>query len=315
MANRDKLQALIHSMSQVVIGKRDVAELLTCALLCRGHVLVEDVPGVGKTSLALSLARSVGLTFRRIQFTPDVMPSDITGYTMFDQKKGEYSYHLGLVMSQIVLADEINRASPKTQSSLLEAMEERSVTVDGKSYKIPEPFMLLATQNPIDLQGTYPLPEAQLDRFMLKVRVGYPEKDEEEMILRMHMTSERALDQLSPVLSAAELAELQAEVRQVSIKPELLRYMVEIVSATRYHRDLSLGISPRGTIALMQAAQAVAYMDGRSFVCPDDITRMIPYVLAHRLVLKKEAIIAGRSAAAILAGIVSDVTIPTLEKA
>ncbi|MBR5868661.1 MAG: AAA family ATPase, partial [Clostridia bacterium] len=219
MANREKLQALIDNIEKVVIGKRDVAELLTCALLCRGHVLVEDVPGVGKTSLALALARSLGLTFRRIQFTPDVMPSDITGYTMFDPKKGDFSYHMGLVMSQVVLADEINRASPKTQSSLLEAMEERSVTVDGKTYKIPEPFLLLATQNPIDLQGTYPLPEAQLDRFMMKVRVGYPQKEEEEQILEMHMQNKRALDQLTPVLSSDELADLQDEVGKVSIKP------------------------------------------------------------------------------------------------
>lgn len=315
MANREKLQALIDNIGKVVVGKREVAELLTCALLCRGHVLIEDVPGVGKTSLALALARSVGLSFRRIQFTPDVMPSDITGYTMFDQKKNDYSYHIGLIMSQIVLADEINRASPKTQSSLLEAMEERRVTVDGRTYRLPEPFMLLATQNPIDLHGTYPLPEAQLDRFMLKVRVGYPEKDEEKTILSMHMANFAPLDKLTPVISDAELAELQDAVREVSVKPELLSYMVNLASATRYHRDLALGVSPRGTIALMQAAQAAAYMDGRDYVCPDDITRMIPFVLAHRLVLKKEAIIAGRSTTSILAGIVSDVAVPTLGKA
>ena len=313
MAYDEKIKALIDNIDKAVIGKRSAAELMVTALLCSGHILIEDVPGVGKTTLAMALARSLGLQFKRIQFTPDVMPSDITGYTMYDINEKKYVYHPGLLMSNIVLADEINRASPKTQAALLEAMEEGKVTVDGKSYRLPDEFLILATENPVDLVGTYPLPEAELDRFLMKIRLGYPTKEEEARILKLHMAQASLVEELPVVLSAEELAAMQKGVFRVQIHDAIVGYITDLAAATRASRDLSLGVSPRGAIALMRAAQASAYVAGRAYVTPDDVKKMMPFVLTHRLILKKEAIIAGKSAGSVLASCAANVTVPTFE--
>ena len=314
MADREKLLMLLGNIEKAVIGKRQAASLLTLALLCRGHVLIEDVPGVGKTTMVRALARSLDLSVRRIQFTPDVMPADLSGYTMYDAGEKKFFYHPGLLMSPVILADEINRASPKTQASLLEAMEERKVTVDGKEYALPFPFVVMATQNPADMTGTYPLPESELDRFLFKIRIGYPEKEDEQKILRLRMKGGNGLEDISPVITAEELKDMQIEVRDVRLPSEMIAYIAELAAATRASRDLSLGVSPRGSIALLAASQAVAYLAGRDYVTPDDVRSMLPFVFSHRLILKKEAVIAGKSAAGILAGIVAAVGVPGLEE-
>ena len=313
MVNNKKVSALVANVGKAVVGKKGAAELVVTALLCRGHILIEDVPGVGKTSLVLAIARSLGLNFRRIQFTPDVMPSDLTGYTMYDLNEKRYVYHPGLLAADFVLADEINRASPKTQSALLEAMEERQVTVDGRSYPLSPSFLIAATENPVDLQGTYPLPEAQLDRFFLKIRLGYPEIADETAILKMHMQKESVVAARPQVITAEELAAMQADVLNVACNDKILHYIAELAAATRASRDLALGLSPRGAIALMRAAQASAYLEDRTFVTPDDVRKMTPFVVNHRLVLKKEAIIAGKSAGAIMSTIAMSASIPTLD--
>ncbi len=314
MADKSKLLLLLANIEKAVVGKRQAASLLAVALLCRGHVLIEDVPGVGKTTMVRALARSLDLPVKRIQFTPDVMPADLAGYTMYDPGEKKFLYHPGLLMSPIILADEINRASPRTQASLLEAMEERKVTVDGKEYPLPFPFVVMATQNPADMAGTYPLPESQIDRFLFKIRLGYPEKEVEQRILTLRARGEAGLEEIAPVLSGAELQEMQKEVREVRVPSELIAYIAELASATRASRDLSLGVSPRGSIALLLASQAVAYVAGRDYVTPDDVRSMLPFVFSHRLILKKEAIIAGKSASGILSGIVASVGVPGLEE-
>ena len=283
-----KMADIVENISQVIIGKKVAAELMLTALLCEGHVLVEDVPGVGKTSLVSAMARSVDSTFRRIQFTPDILPSDITGFSLFNQKTGDFEYRQGLVMSNFVLADEINRTSPKTQASLLEVMEESQVTVDGVSRPVGRPFMVMATQNPIDYVGTYPLPEAQMDRFFMKIRMGYPDPKEEADILRRYRSAD-LLRSLNPVARAEEIIELQRLVREVYVDESLYDYTVDIVRRTRAHPDVVLGASPRGSLSLFRAAQAWALYRGRDYSYPDDIKEMAGPVLSHRIILRQEA--------------------------
>jgi MoxR-like ATPase len=271
-----------------MVGKTEAIELLTLTLLCKGHVLIEDVPGTGKTTLAIALAKSIGGSYNRISCTPDVMPSDITGFTMYHPKKEVFEYHEGAVMTNVFLADEINRTPPKTQSGLLEAMEERHVTVDGKHHKLPEPFIVIATQNPIEYLGTYPLPEAQLDRFMVKMAIGYPDT-EEEMLVMERFKQHNPLDYLQAVITLEELKEIQEEILSVKVHPDISRYIINLVKATRDSKDTLLGISPRGTLFISKMAKGVAYYRGRSYVIPDDVKQIFKAVGAHRLVPKPEA--------------------------
>jgi MoxR-like ATPase len=283
------LKNIADNVEKVIVGKRRQIELVVCALLCKGHVLIEDVPGVGKTSLVSALAKSVGCSFRRIQFTPDILPSDITGFSMYNQKTGEFEYRQGAVMSQIVLADEINRTSPKTQASLLEAMEESRVTVDGTTYDLPKPFIVLATQNPVEYLGTYPLPEAQLDRFFVKVTLGYPEFTEETKILTKHATLVNPLETLGAVAGGDDVLAMQRLVTEIYVDQKVNDYIVTIVTMTRTDENVALGGSPRASICLYKAAQANAFLAGRDYVVPDDVQRMAPHVLEHRLMMRQEA--------------------------
>jgi len=288
------LQLLNANIGKVIVGKEDAVELVLNALLCRGHVLIEDVPGVGKTTLAGAFARSLALSFKRIQFTPDVTPSDVTGYTAIDFKTGEMSYREGAVFSQLVLADEINRTSPKTQSSLLEVMEERQITLDGVTHRLPDPFMVLATQNPVDFVGTYPLPEAQLDRFFMRVSIGYPTPEEEVRVLEMYSAGSKPLDELKPVCSRDDLLRLCEQVLDVSVSKEMRVYIINLANATRASRSFVRGISTRAALALMRSAQACALLDGRDYVMPEDVRKMAVPVLAHRLMLSPEARLGAR---------------------
>ena len=304
------LQALKQNIGRVIVGKGDVVELMLISLLCRGHVLIEDVPGVGKTTLASALARSLDCTFKRIQFTPDITPSDITGFTMANFKTGEMEYREGLVMSQIVLADEINRSSPKTQSSLLEAMEERQVTVDGATYAMPRPFIVLATQNPVDFVGTYPLPEAQLDRFFMKVAIGYPSPEEEAAILERFSTGENPMDNLSPICSAQDVIALQQAADGVYASKEVRSYIAMIAQASRRQQSLQLGISTRGAIFLLRAAQARALLQGRDYVMPEDVQEMALPVLSHRVLLSAEARMRNMTSEKVLMSVLHSVQVP-----
>ena len=299
------------NIRKVIVGKDDVIELVLVALLCEGHVLIEDVPGVGKTSLISALARSVGLEFRRMQFTPDVLPSDITGFSILNMKSGDFEYRQGMIMSNVILADEINRTSPKTQSSLLEAMEERHVTVDGVTYPLPRPFMVLATQNPIEYVGTYPLPEAQLDRFLLRITVGYPSMKDEVEILRRN-ASEEARTPLSPVCTLEDIQMLQRSAAEVQCAENIREYIVSLIAQTRRSEHLSLGASPRGSIFLMRAAQASAALQGRNYIIPDDVQKMAVPVLAHRLIVRPEARLSGLTAERILKSILNSVDVPVM---
>ena len=273
------------NVERVIIGKSHEVRLTLVALLCRGHLLIEDVPGTGKTMLAKAVARSLGCSFRRIQFTPDLLPSDVTGLSIYNQKTQEFEFRPGPIMAQVVLADEINRATPKTQSSLLECMEEHQATIDGTTYPMPEPFLVIATQNPIEYEGTFALPEAQLDRFMLRIRLGYPSPADEVTILDEQKVS-HPLDELQEVLGVAELRELQTAVRQVYVDPSVADYIVRLVNATRTHPDVYLGASPRGSLALYRTGQALAAMAGRDYVIPDDVKMLAESALAHRLIIK-----------------------------
>ena len=281
-------EKVIANVERVIVGKHHEVRLALVALLCRGHLLIEDVPGTGKTMLAKAFARSLGCTFRRIQFTPDLLPSDVTGLSIFNQKTQEFEFRPGPIMAQVVLADEINRATPKTQSSLLECMEERQATIDGTTYKMPDPFLVIATQNPIEYEGTFALPEAQLDRFMLRLRLGYPQPLEEIVILdeqkRVH-----PLEEIGQVLSVEELRELQGLVREVYIDSAVSDYIVRLVNATRSHPEVYLGASPRGSLALYKAGQALAALQGRDYVIPDDVKTLAGPALAHRLIVKTSA--------------------------
>ena len=303
------LADILTNVERVVVGKRAEVELALIALLCEGHVLIEDVPGVGKTVLAKSLSRSIGCSFKRIQFTPDLLPSDVTGVSVFNQKTGEFEFRPGPVISQIVLADEINRATPKTQASLLEAMEERQVTVDGVTHPMPRPFMVLATQNPIEYEGTFPLPEAQLDRFFLRVRLGYPGRlDEIEIVDRQQRS--HPIERLSQVATAEDLLSLQSQVKEVTVTPALRGYIVDIVSATREHQEVYLGASPRGSLALFRAAQAKAMLAGRDYVLPDDIKGLAEPVLAHRLIINPSARIKNVDPGLVIREVLDSIPVP-----
>ncbi|HHW22453.1 MAG TPA: MoxR family ATPase [Clostridiaceae bacterium] len=286
--SKNIMKKIVDNMSKIIVGKEMACKLMVIALAAEGHILLEDVPGIGKTTMAYAMAKSVGLSFNRIQFTPDILPSDITGFTVFNPKINDFEYRSGNIMSNIILADEINRTSPKTQASMLEAMEEKQVTVDGKTYKLPKPFMVIATQNPVEYMGTYPLPEAQLDRFLMKISIGYPTKAEEASILFRFQKS-NPLRQLEPVATSDELNELQTFVKDVRVDESLASYIVDLISATRRHEHVALGCSPRASISLFRAAQAAAAYDGRDYVVPEDIRDLAVPVLSHRLILKQEA--------------------------
>jgi MoxR-like ATPase len=297
------------SVGRVIVGKEDAIEQLLVALLCQGHVLLEDVPGVGKTMLAKSLARSLGCTFRRIQCTPDLLPSDVTGVAVFNQKTTEFEFRPGPVFANVLLVDEINRATPRTQSALLEAMEEQQVTAEGETRPLPRPFLVLATQNPVELEGTYPLPEAQIDRFLLKLRLGYPTEAEEAAIVR-RFSGHEPLAELQPVVEAAALLQLAAQAQQVHLGDTVLDYAVRLVRATRDHTDVELGASPRATLALARTSRARAALQGRTFVLPDDIKAMAPAVLGHRLILASTAQLRGGGAGAIVTACLQSVPVP-----
>ncbi len=300
--------SVVENVERVIFGKHHEVELALVALLCRGHILLEDVPGTGKTVLAKALSRSLGCTFRRIQFTPDLLPSDVTGVAIFNQQTTKFEFRAGPVMSQIVLADEINRATPKTQSALLEAMEERQVTVDGVTYHLPDPFLVMATQNPIEYEGTFPLPEAQLDRFFLRLALGYPTEREEVAILDAQRVV-HPLETLEQVLSAEELVDAQLRVREVHMAEAVKTYVVGIVSASRSHPDVYLGASPRGSLALARAAQAYAALQGRDYVVPDDVKALAGPTLSHRLILQPQARLKDLAATSVVAEILASVPV------
>ncbi|MDI6827130.1 MAG: MoxR family ATPase [Armatimonadota bacterium] len=306
-----KVNQVIDEIETVIIGKRDVIRLVLCAVLCNGHILIEDVPGVGKTTLGKSLAITLGCTFRRIQFTPDLLPADITGTSIFNQKTGEFEFRRGPIFAQFVLADEINRATPKAQSSLLECMEERQVTVDGVTYPLPKPFFVIATENNVEYHGTYPLPEAQLDRFMMRVSIGYPNAGEESSILD-RQSIEHPIEKVRTILSSDEVIKLQEASKQVLIEPTIRDYIVDIVRATREHPSIALGSSPRGSLHLLHAARALAAISGRDYVLPDDVKAVAIPVLAHRLILKPEARIRKVLATSIVSEIISTIPVPTI---
>lgn len=300
---------IVDNISRVIVGKLDCIELLLVALLADGHVLLEDLPGLGKTVIAKCLAKSIGGAFRRVQFTPDLLPSDVTGFNVYNQQTGQFAFQPGPVMTNVLLADEINRTIPRTQSSLLESMEERQATVDGTTYCLPQPFFVLATQNPIELEGTFPLPEAQLDRFLLRARLGYPNQEEELEILDRFQT-EDPLSQLTAVASPEQVVELQHARREVRISPPVREYIVSLARATRTHPSFRLGASPRASLSLMRAGQALAALRGRDFVLPDDVKHLAVPVLAHRLILKEEGRFRGEDPERFLEEILSQMPVP-----
>lgn len=305
----EKIERVITNINKVMIGKEDVATLSLVALLAQGHVLLEDVPGVGKTMLVRTLAKSLDCDFRRIQFTPDLLPSDVTGVSIYNPKELEFEFRGGPIFGNIILADEINRTSPKTQSSLLEAMEEKNVTIDGKTKPLKQPFFVMATQNPIEYEGTYPLPEAQLDRFILKLKMGYPTFTEElEMLERT--SSNHPIESIEAVIDRDQLVEIQEEVKDVYIDRNVQQYIINLVTRTRENDAIYLGVSPRGSIALMKAAKAYAYIYGRDYVLPDDVKYLAPFVLSHRIILTSEARYEGVTNSNIIAAIVKTTHIP-----
>ena len=309
---KETAQRVKENVARVIVGKDETIELLLVALFCEGHVLIEDVPGIGKTTLAKALAKSLDCSFQRIQFTPDLLPSDITGVSVFNQKSGEFEYRAGPLHAQIVLADEINRAGPRTQAALLEAMEEQQVTVDGVTHPLPRPFLVLATQNPVELEGTFPLPEAQVDRFLMRVAPGYPEEDDERAILRRFRETS-SLAELEPVVSADEIRAQQKIVRQVAVHPAMEEYIVRLTRATRENEAIQLGASPRGSLALYHTAQTLAAVQGRDFVLPDDVKRLIQPVLEHRLMATSQSRVRGRAVGEILKEIAARVPVPVEE--
>ena len=312
MSNHAKANMLIENINSVVIGKEEVVKLVVVSLLAQGHLLLEDVPGIGKTTIANSLAKSISCGFSRIQFTPDTLPSDVTGSSIYNMQTGKFEFIKGSVMSNIVLADEINRTSPKTQASLLEAMEEKQVTVDGQTYILEQPFMVIATQNPVDFLGTYNLPEAQLDRFLFKLAVGYPSfKDE-------HKMADNFIEGITPntisaVATGQDIIEMQKEVLEVNVDKDIVSYIINIINGTRKDADITLGASPRATLALIRASQAKAYIEGRNYVIPDDIKYMVSFVLGHRIVLSPEARINKIESKSVIERIVNKIKVPVLK--
>lgn len=306
---QDLTETLITNVEKVIVGKRSVIELTIVAMLCEGHVLLEDVPGVGKTMLARSLAASLGCVFRRIQFTPDLLPNDVTGVSIFNQKTQDFEFRAGPAFANILLADEVNRATPRTQSSLLECMGEHQISVDGVGRQLPRPFLVLATQNPVEFEGTFPLPEAQLDRFMLRLSIGYPEYEDERRVIA-NLRRGHPIDHLGQVAEAEELVALQGAITDIHVDDSIYDYVLQLVRATRSHSDVALGASPRGTLALFRAAQALAAMRGREFVIPDDVKYLAPFALAHRLIVRPESQLRGRSGTEILNGILETTAVP-----
>jgi MoxR-like ATPase len=305
----DAAKRLVSEVGKAILGKEDTVRKAALALLCNGHLLIEDVPGVGKTVLAKALARAIGGEFRRIQFTPDLLPSDITGVAMFNQQRSEFEFRPGPIFGNIVLADEINRATPKTQAALLEAMEERQVTVDGTTHHLPDPFFVIATQNNVEMTGTYPLPEAQLDRFFARLSMGYPDRDTEADILDSQRLT-HPLEDVEQVLHTSDFHKLQHEIKQVEVSPPVRRYIVDIVRATRDSNQVVLGASPRGSLLLMQAAQAEAAYAGRSYVTPDDVKRMAPAVLSHRVIPRADLRSRGLEPENVIQEIIATVPVP-----
>ncbi len=294
------------NIEKVIIGKRETIEYLMVALLCEGHVLLEDVPGVGKTMLARSLSTSMGGKFKRLQCTPDLLPNDVTGVSIYNQQSGQFEFRPGPVFVQVLLVDEINRATPRTQAALLEAMQEQQVTVDGVTYPLPRPFLVIATQNPIEYEGTFPLPEAQLDRFFMRLTVGYPNPSDERALLT-HLQREHPINSLLPVVEGVDLIAFQKQVWEVYVEDSLQDYIIQLVTATRSHPDLSLGASPRASLALFRASQALAAIQGRDHVIPDDIQRLAPFILTHRVILSPESDLRGRTTAGVVKAILESV--------
>ena len=309
MENYKKAQLIMQNINSVIVGKEEIVKLVVVALLAQGHLLLEDVPGIGKTTIANSLAKSLDCEFSRIQFTPDTLPSDVTGTSVYNMQTGKFEFVKGSVMSNIVLADEINRTSPKTQASLLEAMEEHQVTADGNTYILESPFMVIATQNPIDYLGTYNLPEAQLDRFLMRLSIGYPSLDNEQKMAAQFIEG-ISKENLNAVVSKLEVAQMQDEVKNIKVNKDVVSYIVNIIDETRKNEFISLGASPRATLALIRASQSLAYTEGRQFVLPDDVKKMSRYVLSHRVVLSMEAKINKMDISNIVNSIVSKVKVP-----
>jgi MoxR-like ATPase len=311
-AIRDLAASVRQNIQRVIVGKDEVIDLAMVAVLCEGHILLEDVPGTGKTTLAKAIAVSLGCTFRRIQFTPDLLPSDVTGINYFNQKTQEFEFRPGPVLSQVVLADEINRATPRTQSALLEAMQERQITADGETRLLPRPFLIMATQNPIELEGTFPLPEAQLDRFLLRLRIGYPDEADENAIL-LRFRADDPLATLEAVTDPAQINALIEQVREVRVEESVQNYIVKVARQTREHSDIALGASPRATLALYHTAQAWAAIHGESFVTPDHVKWLAPYVLIHRIMISPQMRLRGRTPEEALADIVDSVPVPVTQ--
>ncbi|GAE26633.1 MoxR-like ATPases [Halalkalibacter wakoensis JCM 9140] len=309
----ERIEKVINNIERVVVGKRKEVELSLVALFAGGHVLLEDVPGVGKTMMVKAIARSLGSEFKRIQFTPDLLPSDVTGVSIYNQKNQQFEFRPGPIMANIVLADEINRTSPKTQSALLESLEEGSVTVDGQTLQLEKPFYVMATQNPIEYAGTFPLPEAQLDRFLIKLNLGYPTAMEELEVLN-RLQHKHPLEEIKPIMTTAEVVAIQREIMNVIVSEDVKMYMIHLVHETRNHRAVELGVSPRGTIALMRASQAYAYMQGRDYVLPDDVKYLAVNVLSHRLIVTSESKMSNNKAEDIVSDILEHVQIPMSQR-
>lgn len=303
------VQNIIENVEKVIVGKRQVIEYFLTCILSNGHILFEDIPGVGKTMLSRAMAISLGMSFKRIQCTPDLLPSDITGVSIFNQKIQEFEFKQGPVFANLILADEINRATPRTQSSLLECMEERQVTVEGVSIKLPRPFIVMATQNPIEHEGVFPLPEAQLDRFLMKLSIGYPSYEDEMEIIRLQKIR-HPIEDLKPVSSLDEVISIQEKIKEVYVDETVIQYILDIVSATRKHSDIAVGASPRGSLALFRTSQALAYIRGRDYVLPDDIKELAPLVLSHRIILKSESYLRGYTQRGVISSMLTSIEVP-----